>query len=255
VSYGVNRARKRPTRRKKRQSSSGRARAAAKGRSRATSTRRGTSARRAPKRSARKAARRKSPSTRKRTTSKSKRKARLYTRYDPETGQKVRVPSDSYEYGAWLSRKPSKKKQTRQALVNDPVGTLGMLGATAGKKAVERAGERAGRSVLSSARAAGLGAIGLTAAGVGAAATSAAILAAGYHVMSKVAAANTVKLGDRINAISNRYIETVRQLKAAGASDQALKNALRDYKQALSTAAAQAQGYANVTPKVEGSYK
>jgi hypothetical protein len=137
-----------------------------------------------------------------------------------------------------------------------------MLGATAGKKAVERAGERAGRSVLTAAKTAGLGVLGVSAAGVGAAATSAAILAAGYVVMDHVAKSNTVKLGDKLNAISLRFVETQRQLIQAyrarswdGVPQAVRDKALRDYKQAISTTSAQARGYANVTRPVEGSYK
>lgn len=149
MSYGVNRA-KRTTRRKVRRQSSGRARAAGKRRSRATSTRRATSVRSARRKSGRRAKSRQSRSatrrTRgaKRTTSKSSksrsrsRKPRTYVRYDPETGAKVRVTSDSFEYQNWLSRKPSRKRQARAALLSDPFGTT----ATAAQKAAIRAGER-----------------------------------------------------------------------------------------------------------------
>lgn len=65
-------------------------------------------------------------------------KAKLYTRYDPETGAKVRVYADSFEYANWLSRKPSKKRTARAALLADPLGTT----ATAAQKAAIRAGER-----------------------------------------------------------------------------------------------------------------
>ena len=50
----------------------------------------------------------------KRATARSKKpaakKAKLYTRYDPTTGQKVRVTNDTFEYRYWPSRKPSKRK-------------------------------------------------------------------------------------------------------------------------------------------------
>lgn len=273
MSYGVNRTRKKrsTTRRKKRQRSSGRARAAAKTRSRGTSRRRVSSARRAPKRSA---ARRTSKSKRKRsaTRSASAKKARLYTRYDPEVGTKVRVTSDSWEFANWPSRKPSKKRLQRESLKRDPLGTLGTIGTTAGKKAIERAGETAARTAL---RAAGIPAIlagargavataagGVTVAGVAAAASVAAILAAGYAVMSHIAASGTVALGDRLNTISTRFVETQRQLiRAAGVRTweqvpaAVRTKAVADYKRAISTASAQGRGSANVTRPVEGSYK
>lgn len=184
----------------------------------------------------------------------------------------MRVTADSIEYASWPSRKPSKKKLQRESLKRDPLGTIGTIGTTAGKKAIEKAGETAARTalraagvpaILAGARGAAASAVGgVTLAGVGAAASIAAILAAGYAVMSHVAGTGTVALGDRLNAISTRFVETQRQLvKAAGARDwsgvpQAVRDkALRDYKQAISTASAQGRGSANVTRPVEGSYK
>lgn len=159
MSYGVNRAAKRSTtRRRKRRPSNGRVRGAAKTRSRATSTRRAGSARRAPKRSGstRATTRRRTAANRGTTSSRSRKKkaaprakkARLYTRYDPETGQKVRVPAGTYEYLNWVSRKPSKKKIARAALKADPLGYIGQAGVIAGTRAAEKVGERVGRSIL-----------------------------------------------------------------------------------------------------------
>lgn len=184
----------------------------------------------------------------------------------------MRVTSDTFEYREWPSRKPSKKKIQREALKRDPLGTIGTIGTTAGKKAIERAGEAAGRTalratgipaILAGARGAVTGAAaGVTLAGVGAAVSVAAILSAGYAVMRHVADAGTVALGDRINAISNRFAETQRQLIKAynGRSwndvpAEVRDHALRDYKQALTTASAQGRGTANVTARAEGSYK
>jgi hypothetical protein len=184
----------------------------------------------------------------------------------------VRVTADSFEYAAWPSRKPSKKRLQREALKNDPLGTLGTIGTTAGKKAIERAGESVGRAalratgipaILAGARSAAAGAAGgVTLAGAAAAGTIAAILAAGYAVMSHVAASGTVALGDRLNTISTRFVQTQQQLiKAYGARawsgvpEQIRTKAFRDYQQAISTASAQGRGSANVTRPVDGSYK
>jgi hypothetical protein len=79
---------------------------------------------------------------------KTSKKTRLYTRYDPTTGQKVRVASDTFEYRDWPSRKPSKKKIQREALKSDPLGTLGQLGVVAGTRSAERLGTQAGRSIV-----------------------------------------------------------------------------------------------------------
>ena len=88
-------------------------------------------------------------------------KARLYTRYDPTTGQKVRVTRDSYEYANWVSRKPSKKKLQRELLKSDPIGALGQAGVIAGTRAAERIGTSVGRTV---ARRVGTGALATAAA-------------------------------------------------------------------------------------------
>lgn len=259
MGYGVNRSRKRTTtRRKKRPQSSGRARSAAKRRSRVTSRKRASSARPAARK------RRSSSRKRSRTTSTRStrtRKPRQVTRYDPEFGKKVKVDADSWEALNWPSRKPSIKRQRRAQLAAAPLATLGTIAATAGKKSIERAGETAVKTALRSAKAAGLAEVGLTAAGVGAAATSAAILAAGYVVMSQVAAHGTIGLGDKLNAISNRFVETQRQLiKQYGRTWDDVPQKIRDqallqYRQAISTASAQGRGSANVTRPVDGSYK
>lgn len=255
MTYGVNRAKRAKPRRKLRRPSSGRARAAGRARSHATSTKRGSSARRARKPTAKRRAKkaRKAPRAK---------KARLYTRYDPTTGQKVRVTADAMEYASWPSRKPSKKRLQREALLTNPVGTLGVLGAAAGRKALERAGETAARTTLRTARAAGVGALGLSTAGLGAAAASAAILAAGYVVMDRVARAGTLEVGFRLNAISTRFVETQRQLMRTHrvsrweeVPQSERTKALGDYKRAIATASAQARGAANVTGRAEGSYK
>lgn len=134
---------------------------------------------------------------------------RTYTRYDPETGAKVKVTADSYEYSAWLSRKPSKKRIQRAALVASPVATLGTIGAAAGKKAIERAGERAASSALRSGRsslatAATAAAGSATAAGLAAA----AVIGAAIYGMGRIAEAHDVALGERANGISRQFVQT-----------------------------------------------
>lgn len=210
MSYGVNRSRKKAstTRRKKRRASSGPARSAGKSKRRGTKTK---SAGRA--RSTAKATKRKRTSSPKRKKKTSAKKAKLYTRYDPTTGQKVRVTADTFEYQQWPSRKPTKKKLQREALKTDPVGTLGILGATAGKKGLERAGERAASSVLRTGR-------GAIATALTAAATSSATVAlaaagavgAAIFAMGELAKRHDVQLGDRANAISRQFVATQQQV-------------------------------------------
>jgi hypothetical protein len=152
-------------------------------------------------------------------------KAKLYTRYDPTTGQKVRVTADTFEYSTWPSRKPSKKKIQREALKSDPLGTVGMLGAAAGKKAVERAGEKAGRDVLRSvsksvgiagAATAGRGAI---VASVAPAVAAAGLIGAALYAMGRLGQARNVAAGERANQISRTFAAAQQDtMKAVGAS-------------------------------------
>lgn len=269
MSYGVN----------KWAASSGHVRAAGKPKRRARRT-----GRKSSRPSARPAKKRKGASSRKRSSAKRKRRAtkrstarrapkkkptkeRLFTRYDPETGQKVRVTKDTFEYAEWPSRKPSKKKIQRAALRADPIGTVGQLGTLAGKKAVERAGERAGRDVLRAVgRATGVGgALGASRAAATAAlptvAAVGAILAAGYYVSEQIAKRQSLKLGDRLNAISARFVETQRQLiKVFGDSwddvpADVRSKAVAEYKRAIATASSRAQGSALAGVRAVGSYK
>lgn len=209
MSYGVNRSARTTTRRKKRQPSRGRVRSAAKSKKRGRSTKSVSRARRTPKPRSRPRKR----ASAKRPRKVASKKARLFTRYDPTTGQKVRVTADTFEYQQWPSRKPSKKKIAREALKSDPVGTIGMLGATAGKRAAERAGERTVSTVLRSGR--GAIATGLTAAASSSAAVAlaaAGAVGAAIFAMGEVAKRLDVALGERANAISRQFVATQQQV-------------------------------------------
>jgi hypothetical protein len=239
VSYGVNRARKRTTRRKKRQSSSGRARAAAKGRSRATSTRRATSARSVRRKSGRKVARKTSRSTRKRTTSTRAKKARLYTRYDPETGQKVRVTADTFEYANWVSRKPSKKKIQRAALKADPLGTIGQVGLAAGTRAAEKIAERGVRTVARKYGVAGAAAAAEGAAALGygsvalAALPIAAALGGALYYYSLQPGAEENKLSLSFVAAQKTLMQQTHAATWTDVPEQARNRLLNEYKAGL----------------------
>lgn len=190
------------------------------------------------------------------------RKARLFTRYDPTTGQKVRVTADTFEYREWPSRKPSKKKIAREAFKSDPLGTSGSVAQQAAKRAIERAGEQTITRVLRSARAAVLPAAAAAGGTAFAATGAASILAAAYLVGDRIARDQRLKLGDRLNAISLRFTETQRQLEAAfgtnkwdGVPADLRAKAVRDYKSAIATATSRAQGQAFAGARAEGSYK
>lgn len=241
MGYGVNRRTKRATtRRKKRQPSRGRARGAATAKRRATSTRRGTSARSVRRKSARKRA------TRTRSTSSSRKpratrakKPRLYTRYDPETGQKVRVPSDSYEYANWVSRKPSKKKQIRAALKSDPLGTIGTVGLAAGTRAAEKIAERGVRAVARRYGVAGVAAAAEGAAALGygtlaaAALPLAAALAGGLYAYSLQPGAEENKLSLSFVNAQNALMKSLRVSSWNQVPEQARNRLLNDYKAGL----------------------
>jgi len=220
VSYGVNRSKKKTTtRRRVSRASTGRARSAAKSKRAGTRTKSGGRARStakvaAKKRSTTRSTKKKKSAPRKKPSAK---KARLYTRYDPTTGQKVRVTSDTFEYQQWPSRKPSKKKIAREALKTDPVGTLGMLGATAGKRAAERAGERAVSTALRSGRGAIATTVLGTASSLAASSTAVALAAAGavgaaIFAMGEIAKRYDVALGERANQISRQFVVTQQQV-------------------------------------------
>lgn len=260
MSYGVN----------KWASTSGRARGAARRKRSARRTgskSRPRSARPAKKRRSKTTtrAKRRAPAraaTRKRAPKKAAKKARLYTRYDPETGQKVRVAADSFEYAEWPSRKPSKKKLQRESLKRDPLGTIAQVGTIAGKRAVERAGERASRDVLRQ-----LGTGGTAAAGVGAARRAVSglavpALAAGAGLSLAIAlgeslrGAARVSTGNVIEKLSRQFVVNQAALvRATGARSwqevpkEARDRLVRDYKSAIATASARggftrsAEGY------------
>lgn len=190
-------------------------------------------------------------------------KERLYTRYDPETGQKVRVTKDAFEYSEWPSRKPSKKKIQRAALKADPLGTSSQVLSDAAKRATERTIDRTGVRVARNISTAALGAGTTTAlrAAAGVAGAVGAILAAGYYVSDQIAKNQRMKLGDRLNAISARFVQTQAELvKVFGRTwddvpPDVRTRAVNEYKRAIATASSQAQGSALVGVRAVGSYK
>jgi len=104
--------------------------------------------------------------------------ARTVYRYDPETGRKVKVPADSPEAEAWLTRKPSK---TMQGLISQAIqlgGTAGVsyVGTRVAKKAERKVATAVGRALQKGAGA-GLGVVA-QAAGVSSATAAAGIIAA-----------------------------------------------------------------------------
>ena len=166
-------------------------------------------------------------------------KARLYTRYDPETGQKVRVPAGTYEYLNWVSRKPSKKKIARAALKADPLGYIGQAGVIAGTRAAERVGERVGRTVLR--RASG---VGLTAAAAAAAELGGATLAlAAVPIAAAIGGAllyDSTQPGAEENKLSLQFVAaqyTLLQESGGktwlGVPESARTGLLEDYQHAL----------------------
>lgn len=59
------------------------------------------------------------------TGSRSSKRAKTYTRYDPLSGRKVKVPETDPRFDEWPSRKPSKKSK-REALIQEAAGGVGL---------------------------------------------------------------------------------------------------------------------------------
>jgi len=104
--------------------------------------------------------------------------ARTVTRWNPETGRKVKVPADSPEAEAWLTRKPS---STFVGLVGQVAGLSGTAGVTyAGTRLAAKAEKKLATTVaraLQKGTGAGLGVVA-QAAGVSSATAAAGVIAA-----------------------------------------------------------------------------
>jgi len=276
VGYGVNReweplnGRARPAAKRKKRASR-----------RASSSASSASARRAKKKGKKKrtTTKRRSSTTRSRTKRAPKKraapkrkpaakKARLYTRYDPETGQKVRVTAETFEYAEWPSRKPTKKKIARAAFRADPLGTTGTVVQTATKRAIEKQAERTATRIFRQVATSGA-VTGTLAAGsaYGKKAAIAALPIAGTAAIAGVGLSLAIALGealrnqarvrtgDAINKLSLQFVANQKALMRATRApswDQVPKQArdqlIRDYKSAVATAAAQG----GFTRSVEG---
>lgn len=173
----------------------------------------------------------------------------------------MRVTKDTFEYEEWPSRKPSKKKLQRESLKRDPIGTVGQVAVTAGKRSAEKIAERTARDVLRATGASGaVGALGAVARrAVVAAAVPAAAAGVGLALAISLGEAlkgqARVRTGDAINKLSRQFVENQRALeRVTGARnwDEVPKEArdrlIRDYKSAVATAAAQG----GFTRSVEG---
>lgn len=146
-----------------------------------------------------------------RKASRAPKKERLYTRYDPETGQKVRVTKDTFEYEEWPSRKPSKKKLQRESLKRDPIGTSAQVITEAVKRSASRTVER--ESGRAARRAAGSTAVGAavagaraTAAAVAPAIAAAALVGGALYAMGRIGQMRNVAAGERANRISREFV-------------------------------------------------
>lgn len=143
-------------------------------------------------------------------------KPRLYTRYDPTTGQKVRVYADSFEYRDWPSRKPSKKKLAREAFKSDPFGTTGTIAQAAAKRSVERLGEHAATRVLRTARGgavtAALASARSLAPFAGPLAIAAATIGAAIALWKHQRTYEYRTAGEAINQVSREFAQTQQQV-------------------------------------------
>lgn len=193
-------------------------------------------------RATRKKSRASKPAT-KRTKKAAAKKAKLYTRYDPTTGQKVRVTSDTFEYRDWPSRKPSKKKIAREAFKSDPLGTSGSVAQQAGKRAIEKLGEQTATRIARTARTT---AIPAAVAGARALAPFAGIagltaLAIGAVLLQNKSVSDArLALGEKVNKLSLAFVAAQKQMAAeyrvahfADVPTEARNRLLNGYKDAL----------------------
>jgi hypothetical protein len=165
----------------------------------------------------------------------------------------VSVTADDYRYDDWPSRKPSKTSKLAAKIREHPVD-YALERAT---KVATTKGRAAGRSVAKQL-AGGAGA----AATLGAAAASVGLIAAAFVVADAIAKNGRVKLGDRVNAISQRFVLAQQEIErkyGVGRWEQVPGDVrarwLSDYKRALSVANSQAQGTAFAGVRETGSYK
>lgn len=190
------------------------------------------------------AKKRKTTSTRTRKAKAPKKKK--FTRYDPVSGRKVSVYEDDYRFSEWPERKPSKQSKLAAKIREHPVD-YALDRATKVGASKARSLSRAASGKLSGALAGGAGAL----ATVGAVAAAAGLLAAAYVVGDHIAKQGSISLGNRVNAISQRYALAQREIQSKlgvgswGAVPVGLRDRWhRDYTRAIATANSQAQGTA-----------
>ncbi len=177
------------------------------------------------------------------------------------SGKKFRVPESDPRYTEWSNRKPSKRKKLQAKILSAPGD---YVRERAGKVAEESLKRVATTTLRRAVRLGGAAAVGeLAVSGVAVAATTTgalAILAAGYVVSNAIAKNQQLKLGERINLLSAEFVNVQKQVMAkfgvrewASVPAEVRNKAVADYKRALATATAQAQGSALVG--VRESYK
>lgn len=157
------------------------------------------------------------------------------------------MTADDPRYFEWSNRKPSKRTKLQEKILNAPGEYVAERSRKVATTAATRAATTVARRVLPT-----LATGGAVAAGA-ATVASLAILAAGYVVSDAIARNQRVKLGDRLNAISNQFLNLQHQVMAKygvrswdQVPPEVRNRAVADYKRALGTATAQAQGSAIV---------
>jgi hypothetical protein len=180
-------------------------------------------------------------------------------------GHLEKVTADDPRFDEWRKTKGTVASRKKALLKANPLEYARTFGVKAASTRAERAAGAAGsRGLRAVAKGAGAFAPGVaTALGATAAVTAGfAILAAGYVVSDRIAKNQGLKLGARLNAISEQFIQTQNAVivrlhaRSWGEVPQAIRDkAVLDYKRALSTAAAQAQGSAFVGSRAVGSFK
>jgi hypothetical protein len=171
-------------------------------------------------------------------------KARLYSRYDPVTGLKARVPATDPRYHEWPSRKPSLSKRRAEQFKVAPLKTAGQVAlGVIQRRAEAQVSRTASRIATKTAPAAGA----LAAAALPYAASTVAALAAGAasYLLARAVTSSGATIDQRV-ARANLAFRQARAyaMQQAGAREyNDLPAAVRDrlsatWKAALATAQA-----------------
>lgn len=191
----------------------------------------------------------KKPKARRASRSRKAKKPRLYSRYDPVTGEKVRVTRDDPRFDEWSSRKASKKTRAARLKREDPLAYARTFGLEAVKKRAERqATVTGGRIAKTVAPALVAGARAALASPIVQAAGAVGLIGAAIYAMQKIGERMDRSDGEKINAISLQFAHTQSEVakqyggKWANVPEDVRTKLVNGYKKAISDVTAYRRG-------------